>query len=158
MMTMIKRRISLKQLLQGNEIGMHMNTNQLWGYKKVQYDNKGYTGECIAKVLIPPGTKIIRPSNESNNKHHAKHHTKHQNYLASNQLRANKLIVTGFYSIRSNERLPFFSAKSLHCKKFEYNIGHYKMPDKFDENIHKKCTNGLHFYFNLEQAKKHNGE
>lgn len=156
MMTMVRKRISLKQLLQGNEIGIHMNTNQLWGYKKVIVENKGYTSECIARVLIPPGTKIIRPSNESNKYHKDKNQP--HNYSASDQLRANKLIVTGFYSIHTNDRLAQFSAKSIYDEKFEYNIGHYKMPNKFNDNILEKCTNGLHFYLKLEQAKKHSSE
>lgn len=143
------KRLSLKRLIHGNEIGMHMTCQQLWGFKKVvTFDNYNKTNsvECIAKVLIPPGTKVIRPKkNVFNNS-------------ASEQLRANKMIITGFYDIQTGDRLRLFNANSIYNAHFEYRIGHFKMPDKFDENISKKCTHGLHFYLNLDQAKKYREE
>ena len=43
-------------------------------------------------------------------------------------------------------------AASTYTKEFVYRVGEMAMPDSFDEDRWKECSNGIHFFINFEEA------
>ena len=106
------------------------------GFKKIA--NIGIDGHdyCIAKLLIPEDAERLS--------------------AGSSKCRASKAVVLNILntdgtpvkdSVLANTK--FFS---LYDSAFEYRKGETIVPDNFDTNPWKECSNGIHFFMSFEEA------
>ena len=45
--------------------------------------------------------------------------------------------------------------KSQHDSTFKYKVGEIVRPNKFDDDIRVECSNGIHFFITLQEAKEY---
>ena len=73
-------------------------------------------------------------------------------YRVTSQYRANVARVLDIRKIKSGVAEHVNSAFSLYDQTFDYHPGEIIYPDVFDPNPDNVCTNGIHFYENVEDA------
>lgn len=103
------------------------------GWKKALRFDCAPMKECLVKLEIPAGAKIVR-------------------HLFGNKCRTNKAKVLDITNFDGTERLSH--AYSLFDRNFKYTVGDIVAPQHngFDERPWISCSEGIHFFETKEEA------
>ena len=108
-------------------------TGEFFGYKKAYYLDyqKKETRDCIVKLQIPNDAK--------------------RSSSFGRKCRCSKAKVI---SIRAMDGEDAFleTARSNYDSNFKYKLGEWVVPDSFDDNRWKECSNGIHFFMTEKEA------
>jgi hypothetical protein len=67
--------------------------------------------------------------------------------------RGNKFLVKDiFHKFNSTKKVSSISSSNFNQNKLEYEIGKIIIPDDFDTDLEKVCSNGIHYFLKLERA------
>ena len=74
----------------------------------------------------------------------------------SRKCRASKALVKAIYEKQGNEWVISNETKAngWHSSDFIYTVGKTVIPDGFDEDRWKECSNGIHFFMSFEEAMR----
>ena len=145
-------KLTREELLSRKMVGTHVTESPLTGDKKVwchcPHPKYGFMkgNDAIAKVEIPTGSTIIRP--RGNNMDYPN--------VPNNKLRADQMKVTCLSTIDGKQLGDDCECASLWTPIFKYKNGEMHYPNEFDRNVQKDCSNGLHFFIDIESAKSFN--
>ena len=72
----------------------------------------------------------------------------------SRKCRASKALVKSIYKKQGDEWAISDETKAhgWHSTEFIYTVGELAIPDSFDNNRWKECSNGIHFFMSLREA------
>jgi len=139
-----ERKLVIKEM-KAEEIGLDSGVYEvetpIIGYKKVQCQTRYRESKrCIVTLIIPEGAKIVKPLP-------GRHDCK--------KLRANLAYVQDIkpfeWEISPGDKLK---STSLYDVNFNYEKGRTVSVPVLNDNIEKVCTEGIHFFSNIESAKE----
>lgn len=101
---------------------------------------KGTKTNCIIKLRLLETTKFIRPVDSE--------------YIFRGKCRCDSAYVEEIQEYNFDNEIPLDNVIGIGIKGFEYQVGKIVYPDKWDNNINKSCTNGIHIVEKRENLKK----
>ncbi len=119
----------------------NVELDSVTGYKYASYEHCGNIHKCILKVSIPKDALVASDSGP--------------------KYRCNKLMPTAIYIANDSkeifEKSDIKECQSNYNENFKYIIDKMAVEDRFDDNMHKVCTQGLHYFLSFNECLNYLG-
>lgn len=120
--------------------GKDQNLDDIIGYKIAKINYKNEYKSCIIEVKIPKDAKI---ASDGSGKYRCNKLIPKEIYIA---------VENGIKKIGKDELKGLYCESSVYTSGFKYYIDQLCEETKFDPDLHKVCTHGLHYCLNMEHA------
>lgn len=137
--------------LKNGKSGLHITTKEILVYKKVfhkKYIMDSRSGKitfrhhtAIAKLIVGPGSRILRPKKNLNSRNPR---------LIHDKIRVDKALVADIVpDKRENIGIGWYSE---YDPNFQYKLGQTVISDSFNDNILESCASGIHAFMTYKEA------